>query len=82
MNKMKLLRIVVPIAPCSFAAALLIDRVQRPSGGREALVELENKWLAAGDDPATLEGILAKDFVHVLPVGLSAEMSNSPICVT
>ena len=69
MNKMKLLRIVVPIALCSFAAALLIDRLQRPFGGREALLQLENKWLAAGDDPATLEGILAKDFVHVLPVG-------------
>src|SRR5260370_40683838 len=69
MNKMKLLRIVVPIALCSFAAALLTDRLQRPFGGREALLQLEDKWLAAGGDPATLEGILAKDFVHVLPVG-------------
>src|SRR5438132_11389857 len=72
MNKIKLLRIVVPIALCSFAAALLIDRLQRPFGGREALLQHENNWLAAGDDPATLEGILAKDFVHVLPVSFDS----------
>ena len=35
----------------------------------QALLQLEKKWLAAEDDPGTLESILAEDFIHVLPAG-------------
>jgi hypothetical protein len=35
----------------------------------QALRQLEEKWLAAQDDPGTLESILADDFIHVLSVG-------------
>ncbi len=35
----------------------------------DAIVQLENQWLAGEDDPAVLQSILADDFVHVLPVG-------------
>ena len=42
-----------------FAAALT---------ARAALIQIENEWLHARD-AATLDGILAPDFVHVLPSG-------------
>jgi len=39
------------------------------AAAQQALVELENRWLASEDDPSALEAILADDFVHVLPTG-------------
>ncbi len=33
------------------------------------LTALENRWLAAEDDPGALEPVLADDFIHVLPAG-------------
>ncbi|HZT59962.1 MAG TPA: nuclear transport factor 2 family protein [Pyrinomonadaceae bacterium] len=36
---------------------------------RRALVELENEWLRNEHDGATLERILAPDFVHPVPTG-------------
>ena len=35
----------------------------------DAIVQLENRWLQAEDDPEVLQSILADDFIHVLPVG-------------
>jgi len=32
-------------------------------------MELEERWLAAEDNPQVLESILADDFIHVLPSG-------------
>jgi hypothetical protein len=39
------------------------------SGGdsNQQLLALENRWLQAEDDPVALEGILAPDFLHVVP---------------
>ena len=34
---------------------------------KQELLALENRWLQAEDDPAVLEGILAADFLHVVP---------------
>ncbi|MGH7616340.1 MAG: nuclear transport factor 2 family protein [Gemmatimonadaceae bacterium] len=36
---------------------------------RGALIAVERRWLAAEHDSATLEAILAPDFVHVVPTG-------------
>ena len=43
---------------------------QRPvANSRDTVVQIENRWLSAEDDPRTLNSILADDFVHVLPAG-------------
>ena len=34
------------------------------------IVQLENQWLQAEDNPKTLQSILADDFVHLAPDGL------------
>ncbi len=35
----------------------------------DIVVQLENKWLLAEDDPDALQPVLASDFVHALPMG-------------
>lgn len=37
---------------------------------RRAVEALEQRWLATENDPAALAGILADDFLHVLPTGV------------
>jgi len=34
---------------------------------KQELLALENRWLQAEDDPVAVEGILAPDFLHVVP---------------
>ena len=34
---------------------------------KQELLGLENRWLQVEDDPVALEGILAPDFLHVVP---------------
>jgi hypothetical protein len=34
---------------------------------KQELLALENRWLQAEDNPVALEGILAPDFLHVVP---------------
>jgi len=34
---------------------------------KQELLALENRWLQVEDDPVALEGILASDFLHVVP---------------
>jgi len=36
---------------------------------KQALLDLENRWLASEDDPDVLQNILADDFIHALPMG-------------
>lgn len=46
---------------------------QRPGStdeSRQELLELENHWLAAENDPNRVETILASDFLHVVPAGI------------
>ena len=39
------------------------------SSADAVIVQIENRWLGAEDDPDALMPILADDFVHVLPTG-------------
>ena len=34
---------------------------------KQELLALENRWLRVEEDPVALEGILASDFLHVVP---------------
>ena len=61
----------------SILLALLLTN-QAPAGAaqagaaaaqQQAVETLERRWLAAENDPAALESILADDFIHVLPLG-------------
>lgn len=51
--------------------ALLSCQVSRePKSAEESkqeLVALENRWLQVEDDPVAVEGMLAPDFLHVVP---------------
>lgn len=40
---------------------------------KQELLALENRWLRVEDDPAALEGILASDFLHVVPGAIIAK---------
>src|SRR5213592_5179519 len=43
---------------------------QEPKSAEESkqeLLALENRWLQVEDDPVAIEGILASDFLHVVP---------------
>lgn len=39
------------------------------AAAKDAVVKLENLWLANEGNPTVLDSILADDFVHVLPIG-------------
>jgi hypothetical protein len=49
--------------------SVTVDSLGGAHNQNQTLVELENRWLEAEDDPSALESILADDFVHVLPFG-------------
>jgi hypothetical protein len=53
----------------------LMMRMPLRAGGdqRQALIDLEEHWLEVEDDPASLEAVLAYDFVHVLPNGFTSK---------
>ena len=62
----------------TFAAATLLllcspeilhGRARVEGNQQRVLLDLENRWLNAEDDPDLLESILADDFIHVLPFG-------------
>jgi|SRR5579859_124124 len=48
---------------------IAVEGLWGASDQKQALIELEHRWLQAEDDPSTLEHILADDFVHVVPFG-------------
>ena len=50
-------------ASCVFSQA-----ARDPNKDRAAIISLEQEWLHAGHDAATLNRMLASDFVHVVPV--------------
>lgn len=51
------------------AAAVADQNVRDPERDKQALIKLEDYWLAHEEDPDALETILAPDFVHALPMG-------------
>lgn len=63
------------------AAGLLFARngkssANSPSAAQRAVTQLEQKWLQNEDNPATLNSILADDFVHVLPNGFISKQQH------
>ena len=50
-----------------FLATAFAQTARSPAKDRQALIDLEQQWLHA-HDAATLDRILASDFVHVIPV--------------
>ena len=54
------------------AAGILVGATRatpRQSDDRAALIALEQRWLAAEHDSATLDDLLAPDFMHAVPTG-------------
>jgi hypothetical protein len=43
---------------------------------KQELLALENRWLQVEDDPVALEGILASDFLHVVPGAIITKDQN------
>lgn len=43
---------------------------------KQELLEVENRWLHAEDNPDVQEEILARDFVHVLPSGIITKVEQ------
>ena len=64
MRRIKWLAVTALFLFLSFALA---QTARDPAKDREAIVALEQEWLHA-HDAATLDRILASDFVHVVPV--------------
>lgn len=52
---------------CAASTSLWSQGTRDPAKDREAIIALEQEWLHASD-AATLDRILASDFVHVIPV--------------
>jgi len=65
---------IVTVSLCAAMGASLAvagEQTKRdPQQDKQALINLENYWLAHEEDPVALQTILADDFVHVLPMGL------------
>lgn len=58
------------VAVLSLAGTSLARTPTTDSRDEADVKRVEKRWLAAEDDPAELESILADDFIHVLPSGL------------
>src|SRR5215472_5746349 len=74
------MNILIPAYGVALISLLLSIGSIHPGGGtsaaqrsaakdKEALIELENRWLKGEHDAAALEGILAPDFVHPVVTG-------------
>ncbi|HXT86346.1 MAG TPA: nuclear transport factor 2 family protein [Verrucomicrobiae bacterium] len=73
--------IALTVALFYCAAGLLFARSGKSSAtsqsaAQQAVTQLEQKWLQNEDDPATLNSILADDFVHVLPSGFISKQQH------
>lgn len=79
MSKVKKIGLAVALLCC--AAAVVFARSTAFAGGsssaaQQAVIQLEQKWLQNEYDPATLNSILADDFVHVLPNGFISKQQH------
>jgi ketosteroid isomerase-like protein len=59
--------ILIILFACAGSISLWSQATRDPAKDRQAIVALEQEWLHASD-AATLDRILAPDFVHVVPV--------------
>jgi len=74
-------RIGLALALLSCAAGIVFassrDRSSNSSSAaQQAVTQLEQRWLQNEYDPATLNSILADDFVHVLPSGFISKQQH------
>ena len=65
----RLLFLVAALLPSCLAIAAN-QRLQSDDEAKQALLRLEDRWLASEDDPDVLKNVLADDFIHALPIGL------------
>lgn len=64
---MRPLKWLAVTAPFLFLSFMMAQTPRDPAKDREAIIAVEQEWLHASD-AATLNRILASDFVHVVPV--------------
>lgn len=74
-------RITLTLALLCCAAAIVFGRgrtlaADSSSAAQEAVTQLEQKWLQNEYDPATLNSILADDFIHVLATGFISKQQH------
>lgn len=79
MKRMRRIGLAVALSSC--AAAIVFAGSSRspgesPSAAQQAVTQLEQRWLQNEYDPATLNSILADDFVHVLPSGFISKQQH------
>jgi hypothetical protein len=65
----RLLTSIIFVLLFSSSGLLSAGAIGADHNNEQALLQMEVKWLAAQDDPSSLESILADDFIHVLPMG-------------
>jgi Domain of unknown function (DUF4440) len=56
--------------PLASAGHEPLFRADAPSAAQQAVIRVEQRWIANEYNPAVLDPILADDFVHVLPQGM------------
>lgn len=74
----------IMIATAIFSCGVMITtagngslvRESAASAAQQAIIRLENRWLANEENPAVLDSILAEDFVHVLPEGFISKQQH------
>jgi hypothetical protein len=49
---------------------------------KQELLALENRWLQVENDPVALEGILAPDFLHVVPGAIITRTNTFSFCAS
>jgi uncharacterized protein DUF4440 len=65
------LRITIAVCAAMLLSSAVLRGQQSKAANQDdaALINIENHWLSAENDPDALQNILADDFVHVLPAG-------------
>jgi hypothetical protein len=48
----------------------------KEAGATQVLLDIENRWMAHGDDPTVFDSLVAVDFVHVLPQGFVSKQQQ------
>lgn len=70
---MRVLSYIIACTMFLFSGAMPRQTSSLPSSlekSKQELLELENNWLQGENDPDVLEGILAPDFLHIIPEGI------------
>lgn len=79
MKKIGKIGLVAAFLCCAVGTVLLRSRAfagPSSSAAQQAVTQLEQRWLQNEYDPATLNSILADDFVHVLPNGFISKQQH------